>query len=191
MSRRLAKALTRWLAQAGDPSLPRVLITKVKATSLQFRFEGYPSALVGHLSSSNLSIGVLENGEIWDLLLDLDCVPLVTSEGVVCTLCPENQRRPFASIADLHVDHLFKPFGAWLTTRLLPATHIALHALSKRERYHATWASLIREADETGSETLVRRIALPKLPNPFGKARSQCDPDDEGSNEPPEMTGPI
>ncbi|MCA0424417.1 MAG: hypothetical protein LCH61_14045 [Proteobacteria bacterium] len=118
MSRRLAKGLIDWLAQAGDPSIPRVIITEVKDASLTFRLKGYPSAHVGRLSSSNLSIGVLENGEIWDLLLDLDCVPLVTSDGVVCALCPEDQRTPLASIADLHVDHLFKPFGDRLTTRL-------------------------------------------------------------------------
>lgn len=176
MSRRLPEAFTAWLTNTGDPSLPRVFITEVKDASLTFRFEGYPSALVGHLSSSNLSIGVRENGEIWDLLLDLDCVSLATSEGVVCTLCPEDQRTPFASTGELHVDHLFKPFATWLTISLLPASHIALHALSKRERYRATWASLVRDTAGPRSETLVRCIALPKLPNPSGKGL----PDEEG-----------
>jgi len=191
MSRRLPEAFTAWLTNTGDPSLPRVFITEVKDASLTFRFEGYPSALVGHLSSSNLSIGVRENGEIWDLLLDLDCVSLATSEGVVCTLCPEDQRTPFASTGELHVDHLFKPFATWLTISLLPASHIALHALSKRERYRATWASLVRDTAGPRSETLVRCIALPKLPNSSGKERSQCAPADDATRRPPDVTGPI
>lgn len=85
---------------------------------LQMAFVGINPAIVATLTRTGISVSVEVQGDCWDLIFDMDAVPVPTHQGYVCALCPEEASEVYASRAALWRNHLFEPFLQWINTSL-------------------------------------------------------------------------
>jgi hypothetical protein len=140
MPRRLIqRAFLGWLEENRSLFAVEIKLGRRTDTVLQFTFAGINSAISGVLTTWEISVFVMRQGECWDYLLDLNAETKLVPGGYVCDLCPPESRPVFSNRPALWTDHLFEPLLEWVNESLAKAKWLALYGSPD----YATWARLL------------------------------------------------
>ena len=146
--RMIQRAFLIWLEQNRSRFAIEIELGRRTDTDLEFTFAGINGALIGVLTTWEISVYVIHQGENWDCILDVNAEPKRVLGGYVCDVCPPESRPVFQSRPALWADHLFKPFLDWVNESLAKAKWLGLYG----RRGYATWAKLL--PDDPPSRTL-------------------------------------
>ena len=140
MARRMIRRVFLiWLEQNRSRFAIEIELGRRTDTDLEFTFAGIHSALIGVLTTWEISVYVIHQGENWDCILDVNAEPKRVPGGYVCKLCPPESRPIFPNRPALWTDHLFEPFLEWVNESLAKAKWLGLYG----RRGYATWAKLL------------------------------------------------
>lgn len=142
---RIQRAFLAWLSGPGGTLRRPARV--IRRTDRVIAFSLGVPGLVGGLRRDGLSVAVEQGGRFWDLLFDEDVYPKRWAGQWRCSECVRNGKgHSYGSREALWVDHLFRPFAAWVDGRLTPAATLALFSTNGDG---ATWAELLTaDADE-------------------------------------------
>jgi hypothetical protein len=155
----LFDAFISWMRSANTRLPVEVVISKRARDALHFQLKGYPEAFEGSLTAYDLTIAVRHEDTIWDLLFSVDCAWQPVEGGVVCTLCPPDNRELFSSDHDLWRRHWFASFERWIRGKLVKADRLALFGAADR----ASWAQLMTPGDQKDISDAIAVLPLPQL----------------------------
>ena len=137
----LSTAFMTWLKAQPSDIRDEVVATK-RQGRVCLRFPRF-TALKGRVWNHCLAVYADEISDACRLF-DLDCLPILweSEETFVCGFC-EEEARGFDSREALFEDHLFEPFGAWITHKLKHAQGIDRKRIGRWRfvglRMPATW----------------------------------------------------
>lgn len=131
----------------------RFYIRQRLATGWYLGIHGIHPCIQIFLGKNALCVAVEWEGECWDLLLDLDIVPVRTSTGYQCALCEPLYKKLFRSKKALR-EHHYEDFALWLMGNLLPRQWLYLY----RHQNGGTSASF--EPDHKDSQSLTTAIEI-------------------------------
>ena len=96
------------------------------------------------VTSHTLSVVVVHAGQCWDLLLDLDVVPVRIGSQYQCKHCRlDGSSESYPNRKALWKDHILDPFRNWLLEKLCPARYLNLWG----KPGSSTWATLSEDPD--------------------------------------------
>ena len=137
--RMIQRAFLSWLEQNRSRFAIEIELGRRTDTDLEFTFAGINGALIGVLTTWEISVYVIHQGENWDCILDVNAEPKRVPGGYVCKLCPPESRPVFPNRPALWTDHLFEPFLDWVNESLAKAKWLALYGSPD----YGTWGRLL------------------------------------------------
>lgn len=152
--RRTQRAFCRWLREKNG-SLPFSLgVVRRTDSTIVCHIKGITNAIRVTLGS-DLCVSVDKDGEVWDILLWLDCQPQKLGNHYVFAFCPPHDQERFDNREEWWQSHLFAPLARWMQT-LQSANWLLLFETCPGR---STWARL-----EAGSESGHYRHLAARLP---------------------------
>jgi hypothetical protein len=163
---RFQRAFSRWFKKYHAGFAVPVRLEATKGSLVKIEFDNHPDCLRITANASNLGVWVHWNGEAWDILLDLDVLPVRTRNGYSCGFCEDREAR-WSTLEELWTHHLFDRFQSWVNKDFAKAKTIRLFGKGNS----STWADLSSYPLPEDSEQIVAEVSLQACnqPNPdFG-----------------------
>lgn len=136
---RIQRTFVKWLTASQNRLAFPLRIIRRTDRWISMELVGVNSVISISLTSLGINIGVIWQGELWDLLIDFDVDLLKISGGYVCDLCIDEPRKIFPSRENLWRDHLFEPFLEWINNDLANAEVVGIYGTGGGG---TTWATL-------------------------------------------------
>ncbi len=137
--RPFTRAFAAWFAMATDLHSVMVFEPCVDRDAVEIKFLTGGGALQGYAHAAGISISALWKDECWDFLFDRDVVAELGPSGWFCPLCALEDRKNFASIEFLWIDHLFRPLAEWVKETVMDSILLVFY-----QAKGATWARILR-----------------------------------------------
>ena len=138
-------AFIAWLATNKDRFLIQVSAGIRDDRSLTILLQGVNPIIQISLNDRDLVAATELHGKCIDLLFSFEsCPEQLANGGYYCKLCTDEPQRVFESLEDLWIDHLFKPFLAWVNEKLAPSPWLSLNDVGG-----TTYAMLLQETPTT------------------------------------------
>lgn len=123
------------------------------AARTTYKFDGFTDKLqlvIGEVGASIYVEG--PDGDVWDIIFDVDVVAVPVDGGVCCQFCTQNENvEIFHDAMALYDDHVFGPLSTWYAEELSTATHLKLEQLKG-----SRWAEMVTlSVEEPGTPTLI------------------------------------
>jgi hypothetical protein len=113
---------------------------------LDFNFAGITSVVSANLLEGEIIVFAEFEGQLFDILVDIEACPLHTPKGYVCTLCDSTSSNLYRTRTEFWHQHLFELFLDWVNGKLAPSHWIQL---GKIKGGGATWAELVKNKGES------------------------------------------
>jgi hypothetical protein len=138
--RRLHRAFLDWLAVNGERLAIPLRIIERRDREIRLGFERATPALEVSVTTWEINILVIWQGEWWDMLISFEALLKQVPGGYRCRLCLPEAQRVWPSREALWLDHLFDPFLDWVNTELVHAQRLGLY---ETEGGGVRWARLL------------------------------------------------
>ena len=124
---RYLRAFEAWLKQhRGSFGIPLEQLSRRKH-GVEYRVGRYGDRVRLYVRRGDISVAVLRQGMVWDLLYSQESLTRRVAGGVVCTLC-ESPAAHFTHPQALWLEHDFEPLGRWLKATFEKQPNIVFHA---------------------------------------------------------------
>ncbi len=170
--RRLHREFLRWLKLNRARFAIGITLRKRTDRLLEFSFVGINPAITGFLSTCDVNVNVIFEGNDfdagnWDTLMYLFHAAKPVPGGYICSQCKPEYKRVFPDLVALWTDHLFEELLKWVNEDLAPANWLILEG----KAHHFTSATITSlRPDSPGAPDCVRHV-LPLRMQP----RKQAD----------------
>lgn len=125
-------------------AIPLRLVARSRK-QLDLAFVNISPVISARLYENELIVAADMDGELSDIIVDIESHLLHTPPGYVCMLCDPDDRTVYRTRTEFWRQHLFERFLVWVNEKLAPAHWIRLSSIDGGK---ATWARLIRDEAE-------------------------------------------
>jgi hypothetical protein len=171
--RRLHREFLRWLKLNRARFAIGIQLGRRTDRRLEFSFVGIHPAITGVLSTCEVNVNVIFEGNDfdagnWDTLIWLFHGAQPVPGGYICSQCKPEYKRVFPDLVALWTDHLFEELLKWVNEDLAPAKWLVLN--DTVQAFNSAWITQLRP-DAPVAADCVRHV-LPLRTQP----REQPDP---------------
>ena len=158
--RRLHREFLRWLKLNRARFAIGITLRKRTDRLLEFSFVGINPAITGFLSTCDVNVNVIFEGNDfdagnWDTLMYLFHAAKPVPGGYICSQCKPEYKRVFPDLVALWTDHLFEELLKWVNAHLAPAKWLVLNGTV--QTFNTAWITPLRP-DAPESPDCVRHV---------------------------------
>lgn len=101
-------------------------ITSYEDYNIVFRLHGVNQVFVFQLAESGITISIIWDGELVDILRDFEVAEKYTEQGWTCMLEEPEYAQYWPTQEDLWIEHCFNRFMEWVNNSLAKSTYIRI-----------------------------------------------------------------